>query len=109
MKVRKTMCDTCPFREGAMLEHLRPYLTGASLESSRICHQTGSNNAIHHTTGKRSQICRGSRDFQLGIFYALGFLDAPTDKEWDRKWEQIESKRERKIHGKRSKRKSKNN
>lgn len=85
MRVRTSLCATCPFREGSPYEDLREYLTIASLKEGRICHSTGSGNAINEATGKPAAICRGSRDFQLGLFFAMGFLSEPTDEAWSKK------------------------
>lgn len=83
MPVNKAMCATCPFRAGSPYEYLRPDLEKSALTSnSRICHSTGSNNAINRRTGKPAALCRGARDSQLNMFYRLGFLSAPTDEAW---------------------------
>jgi len=66
----------------------------ALTEASRICHSTGSNNAINSRTGKPPAICRGARDLQLKFFVATGFLDAPTDAAWNKKLRLV---RERKF------------
>lgn len=79
--VCKTMCATCPFREGSKHAALAPMLTEASFHTARICHSTG-NNALMGRTGKPSRICRGSRDIQLKLFQALGVLTAATDEAW---------------------------
>jgi hypothetical protein len=54
-------------------------------EASRICHSTGEGNAINAHTGKPEALCRGARDFQLGVFTAMGFLSEPTDAAWTAK------------------------
>lgn len=83
---RKTMCATCPFREGSPHAYLASDLTHSALgQSSRICHSTGSNNAINKRTGKPERLCRGARDIQLKVFHSLGFLTAPTDEAWNEK------------------------
>ena len=90
MKVCKKMCGTCPFKDGSVHENLRPYLTEASLKDGRICHSTGGPNAIHSRgTGKPAMICRGSRDFQLEFFKAIGFLDEATDEAWNQKCKEL--------------------
>jgi hypothetical protein len=89
-KVRKKMCKTCPFRKGSKYACLAEYLAESALtESSRICHSTGSNNAINHQTGKSPMICRGARDLQLRLFYSVGFIKEPTDKAWTKKFEEM--------------------
>jgi len=52
------------------------------LDSSRICHSTGKNNAINRRTGKPEAICRGAREVQLKVFAAMGVITAATDEAW---------------------------
>lgn len=86
MKLNKKQCATCPFRDGSPYTHLRQYLeTSAISKASRICHSTGGNNAINHRTGKPARLCRGARDFQLRVFFEMGFLDEATDAAWDKR------------------------
>jgi len=92
--VNKEMCATCPWREGSPYAHLRGYLETASLKTSRLCHSTGSN-AINENTGKPERLCRGSRNFQLNLFYRIGFLKKPTDKCWEQKWKEQNGNRKR--------------
>lgn len=86
LPVRATKCATCPFNPKAP-PHLRAVagtVAASALSSaSRICHNTGSNNAVHRRTGKPEALCRGARDLQLHFFHALGFLSAPTDEAWN--------------------------
>ncbi len=85
MPVRAEMCSTCPFRDGVDEKYsdLRPMLTISALsEASRICHQTGTNNAFHARTGKPPVLCRGARDVQLRLFHSIGFIEEPTDEAW---------------------------
>lgn len=88
LPLNKTMCSTCPFRKGVAAKYaaVRRALTISALnEASRICHQTGSDNAFHRRTGKPEALCRGARDLQLDYFHAIGFLPAPTDEAWNAK------------------------
>lgn len=86
MKVCKTMCKTCPFRPGSKYAFLVEELTISTIAGNgRICHSTGSNNAINRRTGKPPRMCRGARDVALRMFAATGFLEEPTDKAWDKK------------------------
>lgn len=86
MKVCRNMCATCPFRDGSPHAYLAEDLSMSALsEASRICHSTGSNNAIHRRTGKKSALCRGARDLQLRFFAAIGFIAEPTDAAWAHK------------------------
>lgn len=90
-KVRKTKCKSCPFRAGSPYEYLAPMLTADALsESSRICHSTGVN-AIN-TTNLPEEICRGSRDIQLRMFYAMGYIEVCSDEAWERKWKEVKQK-----------------
>jgi len=88
--VLKEMCGNCPFREGSPYQDLVPTLTDSALNGqSRVCHSTGSNNAIHRRTGKPQAICRGARDIQLKYFAAIGFIEEPTDEAWDKKRKEL--------------------
>lgn len=85
MKVRKTMCATCPFRPGSKYRCLAGELaTCAVTHKSRICHSTGKNDILGNT-GKPELLCRGARDIQLNVFAGIGFIEAPTDAAWDKK------------------------
>lgn len=84
LPLRKTMCATCPFRPNSKYANLAEGLAQSAMsEASRICHSTGSNNGINRRTGKPPHLCRGAREIQLNAFYALGVLDAATDKAWN--------------------------
>lgn len=84
--VRATKCGTCPFRPGSKYEYLREDLEfSARTSSSRICHSTGSKNAINARTGVPAHLCRGARDAQLDELYNMGVLTAPTDEAWNDK------------------------
>lgn len=83
MPVRATMCSTCPFKEGSKYAGLKEELTVLSMKDGRICHSTGSNNAINKRTGFPPYLCRGSRDFQLKMMCSLGLLSKPTDEAWN--------------------------
>jgi hypothetical protein len=88
--VQPEMCATCPFRHGSKYAHLQPVLAQSALtEATRICHSTGSNNGINRRTGKPPMVCRGSRDLQLRMFAASGFLREPTDACWVAKVEEL--------------------
>lgn len=83
LPLRKNMCPTCPFRKGSPYEYLKRDLAISTHSVSRICHSTGSNNAINRRTGLPRHICRGARDVQLDLLHKLGFIDAPTDEAWN--------------------------
>lgn len=81
--LRKTMCATCPFKEGSKYAYLVETLAQSAITTdSRICHSTGSN-AINKKTGKKPHICRGARDIQLRIMASLCVISDPTDKAWN--------------------------
>jgi len=82
--LRKTMCATCPFRVGSPHANLIPCLEVSALTSaSRICHSTGSGNALYpKPTGKPAALCRGARNRQLAMFAGMGFISEPTDAAW---------------------------
>jgi hypothetical protein len=84
------MCDTCPWRDGSPYAYLRADLERSALtQSSRICHSTGKNNAIHKRTGKPERLCRGARNSQLQMMAGIGFITAPTDEAWNAKCRQL--------------------
>jgi hypothetical protein len=86
LPVRATKCATCPFRADSPHAYLAHDLTQSALgQSSRICHSTGSDNAINRRTGKPPLLCRGARDIQLQVFHRLGFLRDATDEAWNEK------------------------
>lgn len=91
MEVMKEKCPTCPFRVGSRNEYLAGTIAESALnESSRICHSTGTNNAFHRRTGRPAALCRGARDLQLGVFAALGVIEAPTDAAWAKAWAELQ-------------------
>jgi hypothetical protein len=90
MKVNKAMCATCPWRDGSPYAYLTAGLERSALgEASRICHSTGSNNAINARTGRPAALCRGARNVQLNVLAAMGFLSAPTDDAWAAKCREL--------------------
>jgi hypothetical protein len=89
-RVRRTNCATCPWREGSPYAYLKDKLQESAItEGSRICHSTGSNNAINHRTGKPPMICRGARDEQLQFLHRIGFLREPTDRCWNERVKEL--------------------
>jgi hypothetical protein len=84
------MCATCPFRPGSPYAYLAEDLAASALNtSSRICHSTGSDNAINRRTGKPPLLCRGARDIQLKAYAAIKFIEAPTDEAWEKKCKEM--------------------
>lgn len=89
LKPVRDKCISCPFRTGSDYTYLATTLAECALSSaSRICHSTGSN-AINKRTGKKPMLCRGARELQLNFFYAQKFIEAPTDKAWDKKCKEM--------------------
>lgn len=84
----KRQCQSCPLRTDKRGRYPDPHLAAsvqarAIAQASQICHHP-------RLKGKReTHLCRGARDYQLMIFYRIGFLTEPTDKAWNRKLEQI--------------------
>ena len=89
MEVLKHMCATCQFRQGSPNAYLVPTLISTMLTTSRICHNTGSNNAINRRTGRPPALCRGARDWQLNYFHQIKFIEAPHDEAWEAKWKEL--------------------
>lgn len=89
LPVRKTMCQTCPFRHGSKYANLAPALTESAMtEASRICHSTGQN-AIHEETGVEEHLCRGARDIQLRYMACAGVISEATDEAWNERRAEI--------------------
>lgn len=87
MPVMPKQCSTCPFRTGGW-EHVRPLLVERAMnEATPICHSTGRKALVKNS--KRAHICRGARDFQLQFFAGIGFIEAPTDKAWQVKCDEL--------------------
>ena len=79
---RKQKCVTCPFRvddDGMFYDpSLVSELQVRSFTSSHLC---------HHPTlygEAETHICRGSRDYQIEMFFRLGYLEEPTDQAWEK-------------------------
>lgn len=86
--VMKRKCPTCPFTHNESGRETAPDIADrvrrrCLTEVSQICHHP----RIHGE--KEDHLCRGARDFQLEFFHRIGFLEAPTDEEWENK--QMES------------------
>ena len=87
-QVMPQQCSSCPFREGPDGRVPDPKL----LASVQVRVLTRASQICHHPTlhGKRqTHLCRGARDYQLMIFYRLGFLKEPTDRAWQEKADQL--------------------
>lgn len=67
--MNKNQCKTCVFHDD------QEVITPERLAEIQQYLIKGTNH-ICHTTNK---ICRGGRDYQLQIFYRMGFISEPTD------------------------------
>lgn len=82
--VMKSKCPTCPFNEDSSGREQSPDVAASVRNrclttASQICHHP-------RLKGKKQDhLCRGARDFQLQIFYRLGYIDDQTDEAWERK------------------------
>lgn len=72
MKVNRRRCKTCPFNDDGDLRIRGSVEERCLTKASQLCHGT------NDTT-----LCKGARDFQLQIFYRLGWLPEPTQAAWD--------------------------
>lgn len=90
---RRTMCATCPFRDGSRYAFLRDDLTRSAITTaSRICHSTGPANAVNRRPAqKKARACRGARDIQLRYFTAADIIAEPTDAAWAAAWAKIQA------------------
>jgi hypothetical protein len=87
----KRMCKTCPWRKDSPYAFLRPDLERSALtEASRVCHSTGSS-VIYGDTGKPERLCRGACDAQNKTFFAMGYIEAPTDEAWQKKVNELKA------------------
>lgn len=85
-KVMKKRCPTCPFGEKGKRDRC-PEIANRVREqaittASQICHHPALKNK------PQTHLCRGAREFQLQIFYRLGFIEA--DEAWDKKRNNLE-------------------
>lgn len=96
LPVNAGKCRTCPFGEGkAAWKHVRPLLEERALkEASPICHSTGPDALTKKGKQPVAHVCRGARDFQLTIFWRLGWIAAPTDAAWQTKVDAMNSRNE---------------
>lgn len=81
MAVNKERCKSCPFNDHGSLE-LRTMIQKRSLTGSQLCHET-----------ENKTLCRGARDFQLQILHRMDFLKEPTDKCWQKTWEELKKRK----------------
>lgn len=78
MPVNKTRCKTCPFNDDGCIS-IRTRVQGQVLSTaSQLCHGT-----------ENKTLCRGARDFQIQIFFRMGFLREESDQAWEEKFAEI--------------------
>ena len=81
-RVNKQKCSSCPFRKNKQGRHRDERLVAriqqdVITDASQVCHHPRLSGKAEHS------LCRGARDFQLQIYFRMGFLEEPTDKCWD--------------------------
>lgn len=81
--VRKTMCPSCPFREGGDRELAARVLDRTLFKASQICHHPVLHGAKEH------ELCRGARNEQLTLLHRMRLIDAPTDEAFTRKSKEL--------------------
>lgn len=87
--VMPKQCASCVLRTDERGRYVDEHLASSVIErcitrASQICHHPRLN-------GKReTHLCRGARDYQLMIFYRIGFLSEPTDRAWKAKTDAIQ-------------------
>lgn len=76
-KVRKTQCKTCPWRPKSPLNYSVPEIAQKAItEHNHYCHNEQLEGKTHYN------LCRGTRNYQLEVFYKLKVLNEPTDACW---------------------------
>ena len=83
MPVQVNPCTTCPFAGTEPIQlnanRLREvYQKVMTLQTSHLCH-----------TADDTKLCRGGRDLQIRVAYALGYIDEPTDEAFQSALEQF--------------------
>jgi hypothetical protein len=80
-KLMAAKCATCPFNDNGDLQVRASVERRILADASQMCHSTGWPKGTH--------LCRGARDFQLQIFYRMGFLPEPNDEAWAAKRKEL--------------------
>ena len=81
--VMKAMCVSCPFAENGCIEVRNAVQSRVLEHASQLCHHP------RISGHKETHLCRGARDFQLTIYYRMGFIMAPTDDAWTAKCREL--------------------
>jgi hypothetical protein len=71
--VRKTMCLSCPFREGGDRQLAARVIERTIFKASQICHHPALSGKKEH------ELCRGARNEQLTILHRMRLITEPTD------------------------------
>lgn len=74
MKPPTSQCKTCPFRQDSLLK-----LSDEKMVEIYSYLLAGTNH-ICHSDHLYERVCWGGRQWQLDIFYRLGFVKAPTNE-----------------------------
>jgi len=99
LPVMTKMCPTCPFRTNGWTD-VRDLLIQRLLnEGTPVCHSTGPR-PLSKRIHRKQHACRGARNMQLELFYALGVLPEPTDAAWSHKANQLNESAPQSIHSK---------
>jgi hypothetical protein len=88
VKVNKTLCETCPFNDDGCIAIRTRVQQRVLSQASQMCHGT-----------ENKTLCRGARDFQIQIFYRMGFLKEETDKCWEEIWQKTQERRAKDARG----------
>lgn len=95
--VMPAKCSTCPFRVNDHGRHVDP-MTVSRIQADVI---SKASQICHHPTlsgKKETHLCRGARDYQIEIFYRLGFLESRTDEAWQKRLQELKSKKEQSLN-----------
>jgi hypothetical protein len=87
--VMKQKCATCPFGPNG-----DPRVHESVVE--RVTQFKGQQQCHHPSLQGRPEthLCRGARDLLLNVLTAMGAIEAPTDKAFIEKWEEIKNANE---------------
>jgi len=78
MKINLIRCKTCPFNKNG------DPVVRATVQYRVL--NIGTQHC-HHTNNKT--LCRGARDFQIGVLHKSGFLESPTEEAWQKKCDEM--------------------
>jgi hypothetical protein len=95
-KVRQIACKSCPFgRYGEAIGSEFNYDIFADLQFRLTNQAINESNQYCHADELRGEVsthvCRNARDTQIRMFYAVGFIESPTDEAWAKKLNEIKN------------------